>query len=404
MTATLSSSPPRSAETQARPLRVAHINANFFAGAGGITLREALAVDRNVLSNTILAPGTGTLFARAEEAGLDVVRLERMTRGRRVSPTVTLKSLLELTAVLRAGQFDIVHTHGTNAGALGRLAARRVGVRAVVHTLHGFPFHEFHTPVTRAILCTIERRLGRLTDYFLTDGTFVASEAVRLKIAPPDRIRALISPIDSIPAVSAARRREARLRLGLPEHALVVGTVARLEEQKAPFDMVDAFAALGRRDVYLVWIGGGGLHAKTERRIRAKGLADRFLLLGERDDVPALLPGFDVFALSSRWEGLPCSVVEAMTCGIPVVANAVNSVPEIVVAGKTGLVTRPNDPASLACGIGYLLDHPHEAARMALAAREHIGEQFRSDLLGKELLDVYETALSLAASRGRIGR
>lgn len=402
MTATAFATAPRAA-ARARPLRIAHVNANFFAGAGGIMLREALALDRHAYSSTILAPHDGTLLGRAEEAGLNVIRLDGL-RGGRHAAILEVAALREITAHLRAGDFDVVHTHGTKSGVLGRLAGHRVGIRAIVHTLHGFPFHEFQSRVTRATLHTMERRLGRITDYFLTDGTFVASEAVRLKIAPPDRIRALISPIDDMPVVSAARRREARQLLGLPEHAQVVGTVARIVKQKAPLDMVEAFAVLDRPDVYMVWIGGGELRARTERQIRAKGLEHRFLLLGERDDVDKLLPGLDVFALSSLWEGLPCSVVEAMTCGIPVVANAVNSVPEIVIAGKTGIITRPKDPASLARGITYLLDHPQEAARMAAAARDHIGEQFRQDVLGDELMDVYDTALRLASTRRGAGR
>jgi glycosyltransferase involved in cell wall biosynthesis len=153
----------------------------------------------------------------------------------------------------------------------------------------------------------------------------------------------------------------------------------------------------------MVWIGGGHLREQTERAIRKKGLEGRFLLLGERQDVGALLPAFDVFALSSRWEGLPCSVVEAMTCGLPVVASAVNSVPEIVIAGKTGIVTRPKDPKSLARGIAYLLDHPADAERMAAAARKQIGEQFRRDVEGRELLDAYETAFHFAATHARSG-
>jgi len=392
------------AASPARPLRVAHVNANFFAGAGGIMLREALAVDRDACSSTILAPGDGPLFARAEEAGLSVVRLQHMGSGRRGSARSELSALQELTDRLAAGNFDLVHTHGAKCGMLGRVAARRVGIPAIVHTLHGFPFHEFHKPPMRALLLTIERRLGRITDYFLTDGTFVASEAVRLKIAPPDRIRALISSIDSVPPATPERRREARRALCLPDDAKIVGTVARLATQKAPLDMVEAFAALDRPDVFMVWIGGGHLREETERAVRKKGLEGRFLLLGERQDVGALLPAFDIFALSSRWEGLPCSVVEAMTCGLPVVASAVNSVPEIVIAGKTGIVTRPKDPRSLARGIAYLLDHPADAERMAAAAREQIGEQFRRDVEGSELMDAYETAFRFAATRSRSDR
>lgn len=377
----------------ARRLRVAHINANFTAGSGGITLREALALDRERYSATILAPEDGTLFDRAEDAGLQTVRLRRMGGGRHVYPWADVDGLRELSAHLRAGRFDLVHTHAGRAGALGRVAAHRVGVPAIVHTLHGFPFNEFQPPIVRRTLRAIERRLGRLTDYFLTDGTFVASEAVRLRIAPPDRIRALISPIDGIPPVSESTRRRARRLLGVPDGAKVVGTTARLAVQKSPLDMVAAIAALRRPDVYMVWVGDGELRAKTERLVEKEGIGERFLLLGDRDDVPTLLPAFDVFAMSSLWEGLPCSVVEAMTCGIPVVATAVNSVPEVVISGRTGLLARPGDAASLGRALSYMLDHPADAARMAAAARVHIGEQFRSDLLGKELMEVYGAVL-----------
>jgi glycosyltransferase involved in cell wall biosynthesis len=102
--------------------------------------------------------------------------------------------------------------------------------------------------------------------------------------------------------------------------------------------------------------------------------------------------------MSSLWEGLPCGVVEAMTCRIPVVATAVNSVPEIVVSGRTGVLARPGDAASLAGALAYVLDRPEEAARMAEAARRLVGEQFRSDLLGTELAAVYDRARAFATS------
>jgi glycosyltransferase involved in cell wall biosynthesis len=379
-----------------RRLRIAHVNANFAAGSGGIMLREALALDRERYAPTILAPEGGSLFDRAREEGLDVIRLRQMGGGRHVYPWADVAAMRELKAGLHAGKFDLVHTHAGRAGALGRLAARRVGVHAIVHTLHGFPFNEFQPLAVRRSLLAVARRLGRITHHFLTDGTFVASEAVRLKIAPPDRIRALISPIDGVAPVSELGRRNARRLLGLPDDAKVVGTTARLAVQKAPLDMVAAIASLRRPDVYMVWVGDGELRAETERLIEKEGLSERFLLLGNRDDVPRLLPAFDVFAMSSLWEGLPCSVVEAMTCGIPVVATAVNSVPEVVIAGKTGLVARPGDPASLSRALAHMLDHPAEAARMAARARAHIGEQSRSDLLGQELMEVYEAALGFA--------
>ena len=378
------------------PLRVAHVNANFTAGSGGITLREAVAVDPERFSTTILAPEDGTLFGRAEASGVDVIRLRRMGGGRHVHPRADFEAVWELIGRLRRGAFDLVHTHAGRAGALGRIAARRAGCAAVVHTLHGFPFNEFQPAPARRALLEVERRLGRLTDWFLTDGTFVASEAVRLGIAPADRVRALVSPIDPVPPTSELARRRARSLLGRPPDAKVIGTVARLAAQKAPGDLVRAVAGLRRDDVYTVWVGDGDLRADTERVIAREGLTGRFLLVGDRGDVPDLLPAFDVFALSSLWEGLPCSAVEAMTCGIPVVATAVNSVPEIVIPGRTGIVARPADPESLGRALAFMLDHPADAARMAAAARLHVGDQFRPDALGQQLMEVYASALAHA--------
>jgi glycosyltransferase involved in cell wall biosynthesis len=395
--------PPVAPAPATDALRVAHVNANFCAGSGGITLREALALDRERFAATILAPADGSLFERAEAGGLDVVRLQRMGGGRHVHPLADADAVRELAAHLRAGRFDVVHTHAGRAGAIGRIAARRVGVPAVVHTLHGFPFNEFQSAPTRRALLAIERRLAGITDYFLTDGTFVASQAVRLRIAPPDRVRALISPIDPVPRTDVLARRRARDLLGLPQDATVIGTAARLAVQKAPCDMVEAFARLQRRGCYMAWLGDGPLREQTEQLIARRGLGDRFLLLGDRANVPRLLPAFDLLAISSLWEGLPCTVVEAMTCGIPVVATAVNSVPEVVIPGRTGLLARPADPASLSRALAYMLDNPDDAARMAANAHRLIGDQFSSRALGRQLEDVYGTAVRLARTSSNGG-
>jgi glycosyltransferase involved in cell wall biosynthesis len=385
------------AAPRGRRLRVAQIVTKFTAGAGGITLRGALTMDQSRFSTTILAADGGSLIGAAEEAGLEVIRLRHMSPE--LSAREDVRGVRELAAQLESGGFDVVHTHSAKAGALGRIAARRVGVPTIVHSLHGFPFHEFQSSPRRRAYLAIERRLGSFTDYFLTDGTVVAAEAVRLRIAPPERIRAIASPVDDIPQVTPEARRHARRLLGVPQDAKVVGTAARLDLQKAPLDMVSAFKVLGRRDVYMAWIGDGELRSKTERMIRREGLEDRFLLLGNRSDIPTLLPGLDVFAMSSLYEGLPCAVVEAMTCGVPVVATAVNSVPEVVISGKTGVLAPPSDPASLSRALAYLLDNPEVGARMAAAARAHIGDRFRPEVLGRDLDEIYELAVGFGAAR-----
>jgi glycosyltransferase involved in cell wall biosynthesis len=376
----------------AERVRVAQVVTRFIAGAGGVALRGARALDPDRYQVTVLAADGGSLLDEAERSGFKVVRLRHMVPE--LDPRADTRALRELIDRLGAGAFQVVHTHSAKAGALGRWAARRVGVPAVVHTFHGFPFHDFQSRIRRRGYIEVERRLGRITSRFLAVGAAVAADAIRLGIAPCDRIRVIAAAVgDDLPPTSPEARARARRLLGLPPDVPVIGTVGRLDYQKAPGDMIAALAQLGRPDVRLVWVGDGPLRAKAQQALSAHGLEDRFLLLGERQDVPAILPGLDVFAMSSLFEGLPCAVVEAMTCGIPVVATAVNAVPEIVVPGRTGVLARPHDPASLARGMAWLLDHPGEATRMAVAGREQLGDRFVPEALGRDLQETYALAL-----------
>ena len=215
--------PSEAAQSRTRRVRVAQIVTTLTAGAGGITLRGALGLDPERFATTILAGESGRMAERAEQAGFEVVTVRALGPSRRVYPWADAPAYRELVSRLAAGRFDLVHTHSAKAGALGRLAARRAGVPVIVHSFHGFPFHEFQSPLVRRGLLTIERRLARFTDYFLTDGTVVASEAVRLKLAPPERIRAIASPIDAVPPVSEAA---AMRRAGCARHP-AVGTSRR---------------------------------------------------------------------------------------------------------------------------------------------------------------------------------
>jgi glycosyltransferase involved in cell wall biosynthesis len=182
------------------------------------------------------------------------------------------------------------------------------------------------------------------------------------------------------------------LKLGLAATARVVGTVGRLDFQKAPADILAAFARLAP-DVHFVWVGGGPLYGEMARKVAAAGVTDRFHLLGERRDVAQLLPALDVFAMASLYEGIPCSIVEAMECGVPVVATAVNSVPEVVVPGRTGLLVPPASPGRLGAAIQHLLDNPDLGQRLAAAARGNLGDRFDVDVLGRDLTETYLSAL-----------
>ena len=310
-----------------------------------------------------------------------------MSPARRIYPWADAQGVRELASHLAAGEFDLVHTHSAKAGAIGRMAARRVGVPAIVHSFHGFPFHEFQSPASEARLLAIERRLAR--DHGLLPH---GRDGGRGRGGPAEDRPAGSHPRDRQPD----RRRSARLRqqragAGAPRPRDPRGREgrrdsgpARRTEGAARHGRGDRRAAPARRVHGLDRRRGPARQDRAADRA-ARGLDDRFLLARRTDGRRTLLPAFDVFAMSSLYEGLPCAVVEAMTCGVPVVATAVNSVPEIVVSGQDRAPRPAGRPGSLSRALAYLLDHPEEAARMAAAAREHIGDRFRPEVLGRDL-------------------
>jgi glycosyltransferase involved in cell wall biosynthesis len=369
-------------------IEVAQIVTRFIAGAGGVALRGVLPLDPDRYRVTIITCQGGPLTERAEAAGMEVILLPSLVAP--LSPRDDLTALRELTELCRTGRYDVVHTHSAKAGALGRVAAHRAEVPLIVHTYHGFPFHEFQSPLRKAAYIGIERRLARITDAVLAIGTGVATEALRRGLARPSTLRTIAPVVEAITVPRTAETRAvARARLGIGELAPVVGTVGRIDYQKAPEHLIAAAAKLRHTDAVTVWIGSGPGLAEATELVRRAGLAERFLFAGERADVASLLPAFEVFAMASRYEGLPCAVVEAMRCGVPVVATAVNSVPDLVVPGESGILVPPGRPDLLAAAIAGVLDDCRTAERLVAQARILAGSNFDSERLAEVLDQVY---------------
>jgi len=386
------------------PLRVATVITRLEGGAGVLALRGAQSLEAGVARPTIITGSGGRLLDEAAASGIEVI-VEPALREV-IAPRSDLLAVGRLETVFRQRDFDVVHTHCAKAGAVGRLAARRAAVPRIVHTYHGFPFHEFQSALRRRAYVSVERRLGRITDVALCVGGAVAAEAVRRELVAPQRVRTIGVCVDgpgrvraSMSARSPQARQRARRALGVPAGSPVVGAVGRLTYQKAPEDFIDAISGLGRPDVVGVWVGDGELAESAGRRARRLS-GPRVILAGERTDVLDVLPAFDVFALPSRYEGLPTAIVEAMICGVPVVATAVNAVSELVVPGETGMLVPPGRPARLTAAIGHLLDSPATAARMAASARARLGDRYGDADLRAALLSAYSPAVSPALRTG----
>ena len=377
-------------------VEVAQIVTRFIAGAGGVALRGALHLDPDRYRVTIVTGEGGPLADRARQAGMKVLIEPSLVSP--ISPRNDAAALARLTSICRREGFDVVHTHSAKAGALGRVAAHRAGVPVVVHTYHGFPFHDFQDPIRHAAYVAIERRLARITDHVLVIGTGVAAEALRRGLARPTALHTVAPVVDSVTVPRDPRTRAcARALLDLSDDVPVIGTVARADFQKAPEHLLEALQRLRHRDALVVWVGGGPLLDTMRREAARRGLADRFLMVGERSDVAQILPAFDIFALPSRYEGLPCAVVEAMRCGLPVVATSVNSVPDLVVPGRSGVLVPPGRPDVMAEALDDLIDDPVLARRLAAGGQELAGTSYDAERLAAVLDEVYRSGLAATA-------
>ena len=221
---------------------------------------------------------------------------------------------------------------------------------------------------------------------------FDKEEAIRSKIVSADKIVTIYSGIDLSQFEVSIDVAKKRLELGLDPHLPVVGTVGRLSKQKAPQDFVKAAFAVLRQvpQVQFLMVGDGPLRQKVEELI---GGDSRIKILGYRQDVPQILQIFDVFVLSSWWEGLGRALTEAMIIGLPIVATKVNGVPELVVDGETGLLAPPRCPHLLAKKIVRLLQNPDTAKQFGKNAHRKVASSFSADLMIESISNLYQVLL-----------
>jgi glycosyltransferase involved in cell wall biosynthesis len=345
-------------------VKVLHVITKFWAGAGGNTLLTVLGADPARYETWVAACEGGPLWERAERAGVRTVRLKRFRET--IAPLDDRYVLVQLIRLIRRERPAIVHTHSAKAGFLGRVAGWLCRTPAVVHTFHGLPFHGFMSRRRKRAYVLLDRLVRPMTDAFLAVAPRVAREAVEHRIAPAGGVTVVPSAVelDQIPSTPDPWL---RIELGIDPGAPLIGTVGRLEYQKAPLDFVRMAArvAAARPDACFAMVGDGPLEAEARAEARRLGVDLRFL--GFRADAPLVASSFDVFVISSLYEGLGRALTEAVASGRPVVATAVNGVPDLIVPGVTGLLAEPGDPAALAECVLWLLDHPAEARRMGEA-------------------------------------
>jgi glycosyltransferase involved in cell wall biosynthesis len=369
--------------------RVAHIITQLeFGGAQQNTLYTVGHLDPERFEPILISGPGGLLDDESRKGSWSTEWVRDLVRP--VNPWKDLRALIALYTILRRRRPAIVHTHSSKAGILGRIAAYLAGVPVIVHTFHGFGFTPGQSAWVRRFFILLERLCAHLSTHLVFVSQDNLNEAQSLRIGS-GRSRSLIR--SGIPIQEPPRKSSIRDDLDIPKSAWVVASVGNFKPQKNPLDLVKTAKAVleSDREVWFLLVGDGELRPSIEAFIQSNEIADRVQLLGWRRDIPAVLAASNCFLLTSLWEGLPRSLLEAAVARLPAVAYAVNGVNDILREGKTGYPVTPLRPDLAAEKILWLKAHPDEAKRIGDRAHVQIGKEFDIDAMVRQQEELYQS-------------
>jgi glycosyltransferase involved in cell wall biosynthesis len=323
---------------------------------------------------------------------------------RQISPLLNLKTIFQLARLMREQQYDLVHVHTPIAAVLGRIAARLAGVKRVIYTAHGFPFHSLSSPAQYRFYFTIEQICAQLTDLILTQSYEDFLTALTQRLCSDYKLRHLSNGLDidrfSVDRLNPNHQLQLRKSLGVPDSAApIIGIVGRLTRKKGSEYLIEATAKLLAQfpNVHILVIGSElstdpePLQAELIQRIHTLGIQDHVTFTGFRDDIPELLGLLDVFVLPTYFnEGLPRSILEAMSMRLPVVATDIRGCREAVIHGKTGFIVPPQNSDKLADALATLLKDSELRQKLGQAGRQRVEAEYDERLVFQRLTKAYQ--------------
>jgi glycosyltransferase involved in cell wall biosynthesis len=352
-----------------------------------LTMKGAVARGHRV---ALATQSEGPLCEASRESGIEVFTLREM--GREVNVFQDLRSVLRLRKLIEREQFTIVHTHNSKAGVVGRLAARLAGTPLVVHTVHGFAFHDSETRARRFMYRWIERRAAAGCDGLIFISQPMVEWADREGIGTRKPRELIYSGID-IGAFASASPEPYRRRWGTGPDLLVVGIVSKLWDGKGHEVLLRAWRRVLRDTCghpLLVVVGQGPLEASLRAQAAELGIADSVLFTGFLSDIPGVTAALDISVLPSFFEGMGRVVLEAQAAGKPVVASGVGGLPDLIQDGTNGILVSPGDPIELADALIRLIGDRALRESMGRAARERMREDYSSDVMVERIHDFYD--------------
>ena len=383
-------------------MRVMHvITRMIIGGAQENTLYNCLGLRERFGDEVVLVTGPaegpeGDLLRQGRAGGLDVCLIPQLRRS--ISPRNDIAAFYQLQGLISDIRPDVVHTHSAKAGFLGRRAAWVEGVPAIVHTIHGAPFHPYQSWLARIAFRQCERSAANWCHKMISVADSMSQLMIDARVAPPEKFVTIYSGIDVEPFLAADKSRSGtRERFGFEGNHIVIGKIARLFNLKGHADLICAARTVVdiNPDARFLLVGDGVLRQSLERRIADFGLTDRFVLTGlvPPEDVSGLLGAMDILVHTSLREGLARALPQALIAGRPVISYDIDGAREVVIDGRTGFLVPPGCISVLADRIGRLASCPLTRRRMGASGRSLFTEQFRHEAMTLRIRQLYQQLL-----------
>jgi glycosyltransferase involved in cell wall biosynthesis len=334
----------------------------------------------------------GSLVERALSHGYKVEVIDEMRRA--ILPLKDLNTYRKLLRRFKELRPDVVHTHSSKAGIIGRRAAHRAGVPAIVHTIHGLAFTASTSRLVNGVYKWLEQNAAPLTDRIVCVADAMRDESLAAGIGRPDQYVTVYSGMETAPFLNPPVPRDVvRRQYGIAGDDVVVGTIARLFHLKGHEDLLDLAPALCAKfpKLKFIWVGDGLLREQFERQIGLMGLTERFILTGlvPPSRIPELCNAMDILVHPSRREGLARALAQAALTRVPVIAYDVDGNREGLINEQSGYVIPPFDRAKLGEKLDVLLNDPTLARKMGERGREFALDRFDSKVMVEALEGVY---------------
>lgn len=375
-----------------RRIRVAHLITNLaLGGAQDYMLLVIRGLDRSKY-HPIVAGRLDGEWAELVRSWNDVEWYDIPSLQREISPLNDIKAILEIRRFCREKNIDILHTHSSKAGVVGRLGGRLASVPATIHTVHGFSFHNFMPALQRSLYINVERAMSLFTTALILYSDGDRQTALELGIGAQKSVETFYYGIDYSPFQHECDREAIRRDFGFNPSDVVIGFTGRISEQKALHILIDAFVRINASfpNTRLMIVGDGPLREQLESQAKRNGIEERVLITGFRSDIPMVLRAMDVFVMTSFWEGLSRSLAEAMYANLPIIATDVGGTSDAVRNGVTGWLIPPNDVNAVVQALTEVIGDPERARTIAEHSHKWALHAFDVDTMHKRISKLYD--------------